>query len=181
MTDLTFAELLNQAANLSRPQIGVGSDLQVAYPTYELLAADVAIRLRPVTTDIDRGLLGRFPQATAVAYLLPTDLAANDRLAHVTIATTLAEAAPAESSELTVAVTFGITAGSRLHLRGEAGWEEVIVAQLDGETVQLSAPLSSSFAAGHAVEVVTSYDVLGVVDESAAGHHLKVALKRQEL
>ena len=55
------------------------------------------------------------------------------------------------------------------------------MAQANGETVQLSAPLGSSFAAGDAVEVVTSYDVLGVVDESAAGHHLKVALKRREV
>ena len=67
MTDLSFAELLNHAANLTRPQIEVGSDLAVAHPTYELLAAGIAIRLRPVTADVDRGLLGRFPQATAVA------------------------------------------------------------------------------------------------------------------
>ncbi len=181
MTDLSFQELLNQTANLSHPQIEVGNELQVAHPVYELLAAGVAIRLRPVTAGLDRSLLGRFPQTTAVAYLLPTDLAANDRLAQVTVATALAESVQAESSELTVISSFGISVGSRLHLRGEANWEEVIVAQVDGETVQLAGALNNSFAASDAVEVVISYAVLGVLDESAASHHLKVALKRQEV
>ena len=134
MTDLSFEELLNQTANLSRPQVEIGGELQVAKPAYQLLAVDVAIRLRPTAADLDRALLGRFPQAVAVAYLLPTDLAANDRLA-----------------------------------------------QVDEETLTLSAPLNDGFAAGDVVEAVVSYDVLGVLDESAAGHHLKVALKRREL
>ena len=102
MTDLSFGELLNQTANISRPQVEIGGELQVANPAYQLLAADVAIRLRPTAADLDRALLGRFPQAIAVAYLLPTDLAANDRLAQVTAATTLAETAPAESIALTL-------------------------------------------------------------------------------
>ena len=181
MTDLSFEELLNQTANLSRPQVEVGSNLQVANPAYQLLAADVEIRLRPTAADLDRALLGRFPQAVAVAYLLPTDLAANDRLAQVTAATTLVETAPAESIALQVTSSLGISAGSRLHLRSATAWEEVLVAQVDEETLTLTAPLNDSFAADDVVEAVVSYDVLGVLDESAAGHHLKVPLKRQEL
>ncbi len=181
MTDLSFEELLNQTANLSRPQVEIGGELQVAKPAYQLLAVDVAIRLRPTAADLDRALLGRFPQAVAVAYLLPTDLAANDRLAQVTAATTLAEAAPAESTSVQVTSGFGISAGSRLHLRSATDWEEVLVAQVDEETLTLTAPLNNGFAAGDVVEAVVSYDVLGVLDESAAGHHLKVPLKRQEV
>lgn len=181
MTDPSFEELLEQTGNLTRPQIEVGSDLHVASPTYELLAASVALRLRPITAGLDRSLLGRFPQPTTVAYLLPTDLAANDRLAEVTAATVLAEPAEAESSSLEVASGYGIAAGSRLHLRAEAAWEEVVVAQVAGETLELTAPLGQGFAADDAVEAVVSYDVLGVLDEAAASHHLKVALKRREV
>ncbi len=149
MTDRSFEELLNATANLSRPQVAVESDLQVANPTYELLQAEVAMRLRPTSADLDRSLLGRFPQATAVAYMTPTELAANDRLAQVNVATTLAESAPEESTTLVVASAYGFEAGSRIHLRG--------------------------------VEAVTSYTVLGVLDEAGAGHHIKVALQRREL
>ncbi len=181
MTDPSFEELLDQTGNLTRPQIAVGSDLHVASPTYELLAAGVALRLRPIAAGLDRSLMGRFPQATGVAYLLPTDLAANDRLAEVTAATVLTEPAPAESSSLEVASSYGITAGSRLHLRSTTAWEEVTVAQVNEETLELSAPLSQECAADDVVEVVVSYDVLGVLDEAAAGHHLKVALQRREV
>ena len=181
MTDPSFEELLEQTGNLTRPQIEVGSDLHVANPTYELLAASIAMRLRPIAAGLDRSLLGRFPQATAVAYLLPTELAANDRLAEVIAATVLAEPAEAESSSLEVASGSAIAAGSRLHLRTEAAWEEVVVAQVAGETLGLSTPLNQGFAADDAVETVVSYDVLGVLDEAAASHHLKVALKRREV
>ncbi len=181
MTDRSFEELLNATANLSRPQIAVESDLQVANPTYKLLQAEVAVRLRPTSADLDRSLLGRFPQATALAYMAPTDLAANDRLAQVNVATALAEAAAAESSALVVACAYGFADGSRIHLRGESAWESALVDYTDGDVLHLTAALSTGFAAGDTVEAVTSYTVLGVIDEAGAGHHIKVALQYREL
>jgi len=181
MTDRSFAELLNATANLSRPQIAVESDLQVANPTYELLQAQVAMRLRPTSADLDRSLLGRFPQATALAYMAPTDLGANDRLARVTAATTLAEAAPTGSTVLVVTSAYGFAAGSRIHLRGESAWESAMVDYVDGDALHLAAALSTGFSAGDTVEAVTSYTVLGVLDEAGTGHHIKVALQRREL
>jgi len=181
MTDLSFEELLNATANLSRPQIAVESDLQVGNPTYELLQAQVPMRLRPTSADLDRSLLGRFPQATAVAYTTPTDLAANDRLAQVSATTTLVEAAPAETTALIVASAYGFEAGSRIHLRSESDWEPTLVDHVDGDALHLVAPLSTGFSAGDTVEVVISYTVLGVLDEAGAGHHIKVALQRRVL
>jgi len=181
MTDLSFAELLNQTVNLTRPVIQVESDLQVANPTYELLEANVAVRLRPISGDVDRLLLGRFPEASAVAYLLPTELAANDRLAQVTAVTVLAEAAPAESTSLVVASAYGFADGSRIHLRGESAWEAAIVDYVDGDSLHLAAALSTGFLAGDTMEAVTSYAVLGVLDEAGAAHHIKVALQRIEV
>jgi len=138
MTDRSFEELLNATANLSRPQVAVESDLQVANPTYELLQAEVAMRLRPTSADLDRSLLGRFPQATAVAYMTPTELAANDRLAQVNVATTLAESAPEESTTLVVASAYGFEAGSRIHLRGESDWESALVDHVNGDALHLT-------------------------------------------
>ena len=181
MTDRSFEELLNATANLSRPQIAVESDLQVANPTYELLEAEVAMRLRPTSADLDRSLLGRFPQATALAYMAPTELAANDRLAQATAVTMLTEAAPAESTTLVVASAYGFAAGSRIHLRGESDWEAALVDHVDGNSLHLAAALNAGFAAGDTVEAVTSYTVLGVLDEAGACHHIKVALQRREL
>ncbi len=181
MTDHSFGELLNATANLSRPQVAVENDLQVANPTYVLLQAEVPMRLRPTSADLDRSLIGRFPGATAVAYMAPTEIAANDRLAQVTAVTTLTEAAPAESTSLVVASAYGFAAGSRIHLRGESGWELAVVDYVDGDTLHLAAALSTGFSAGDTVEAVTSYTVLGVLDEAGAGHHIKVALQRQEL
>ena len=181
MTDRSFEELLNATANLSRPQVAVESDLQVANPTYELLEAEVAMRLRPTSADLDRSLLGRFPQATALAYMAPTELAANDRLGQVTAVTMLTEAAPAESTTLIVASAYGLEAGSRVHLRGESEWESAIVDHVDGDTLHLTAALSTGFSASDTVEAVTSFTVLGVMDEAGAGHHIKVALQRREM
>jgi len=181
MTDRSFEELLNATANLSRPQIAVESDLQVANPTYELLEAEVAMRLRPISAAIDRSLIGRFPNAAAVAYMAPTDLAANDRLAQVTAVTTLTEAAPAESTALVVASAYGFADGGRIHLRGESDWEPAIVDHVDGDSLHLAAALSTGFSAGDTVEAVTSYTVLGVRDEAGAAHHIKVALQRREM
>ena len=181
MTDLSFEELLNATANLSRPQIAVESDLQVANPTYELVQAQVVMRLRPTSADLDRSLLGRFPQATALAYMAPTELAANDRLAQVTAVTMLTEAAPAESTALVVASAYGFAAGSRIHLRGESDWESALVDHVDGDTLHLEAALSTGFSAGDTVEAVTSYTVLGVLDEAGACHHIKVALQHREM
>ena len=181
MTDRSFEELLNAAANISRPQIAVESDLQVVNPTYELLQAQVALRLRPTSADLDRSLLGRFPQATALAYMAPTELAANDRLAQVTAVTMLTEAAPAESTTLVVASAYGFADGSHIHLRGESAWEAALVDHVDGDTLHLTAALSAGFSASDTVEAVTSYTVLGVLDEAGAGHHIKVPLQRREM
>jgi len=181
MTDRSFEELLNATANLSRPQIAVESDLQVANPTYELLEAEVALRLRPTSADLDRSLLGRFPGATAIAYMTPTELGANDRLGQVTATTMLTKAAPAESTTVIVASAYGFEAGSRVHLRGEFDWEVALVDHVDADTLHLAAALSTGFSAGDTVEAVTSYTVLGVLDEAGAGHHIKVALQRREL
>ena len=181
MTDRSFEELLNATANLSRPQIAVESDLQVANPTYELLQAEVAMRLRPTSADLDRSLLGRFPQATALAYMAPTELAANDRLAQVSATTTLVEAAPPGSTSLVVASAYSFTAGSRIHLRAESDWEPAVVDHVDGDTLHLTVPLSTGFSPSDMVEAVISYTVLGVLDEAGAGHHIKVALQRREL
>jgi len=139
------------------------------------------MRLRPTSADVDRSLLGRFPQATAVAYMAPTDLAANDRLARVTASTTLAEAAPIGSTSLVVASAYGFAAGSHIHLRSETDWEAATVDHVDGDSVHLAAALSTGFSAGDTVEAVTSYTVLGVLDEAGAGHHIKVALQRREM
>ena len=181
MTDRSFEELLNATANLSRPKIAVESDLQVANPTYELLQAEVAMRLRPTSADLDRSLLGRFPQATALAYMAPTEIAANDQLSQITATTTLAEAAPMGSTSLAVASAYGFAAGSHIHLRSEDNWEPAIVDHVDGDTLHLAAALNAGFSAGDTVQAVTSYIVLGVLDEAGAGHHIKVALQGREL
>lgn len=182
MNDPIFEELLEHIVNLGRPQVEVESDLQVAVPTYELLQAGVAARLRPIAAGIDRGLLGRFPHATAVAYLLPTDLEANDRLAQMVAATVLTEPALSGADTLTVASTAGFTTGEFAHLLSATGWEEVaIVAVADEETLELVEPLIAGFAEGDVVQAVVSYEVLGVIEAAGAGHHLKAVLRHREM
>lgn len=182
MTDRIFAELLAHTVNLSRPQVELEPDLQVATPTYELLAAGVAARVRPTAADVDRGLLGRFPRAVALAYLAPTDVEPNDRLGQVVSSTVLTQAALSGSDTLSVAATTDFAAGMLAHLLGAGGWEEVaITAVSDEETLELVEPLTGDFAEGDAVHAVIGYEVLGVVEEAGADHHLKVVLRHREI
>ena len=182
MSDLTFAELLEDTVNLSRPNIEVESDLQVAAPTYELVQTGVAARLRLILTDIDRGLLGRFPAATAIGYLLMTDLQANDQLAQVVATTELTAAALNGADTLTVASTAGFAAGGFAQLRAADHWAEVVIAAVpDEQTLELAEPLAAGFAENDIVEAVVSYQVLGVIDESGIGHHLKAILRHREI
>ncbi len=182
MNDPIFEELLEHTVNLSRPQVEVESDLQVAVPTYDLLEAGVSARLRPIDGSIDRSVLGRFPRATAAAYLLPTNLQANDRLSQVVATTVLTEPASPGTDTLTVASTDGFTPGEFVHLLGAAGWEEVgIAAVADEETLELVEPLTAGFAEEDTVEAVVSYEVLGAIDQAGAGHHLKAILRHREM
>ena len=182
MSDLIFEGLLEDTVNLSRPQIEVENDLQVAVPTYELVQVGLPGRVRPILVDIDRGLLGRFPRATAVGYLLMTDLQPNDRLAQVVASTVLTEEALNGVDTLTVAATDGFAAGYFAQLRDVAHWEEVVIAAVaDEETLELAEPLAVDFAENDVVEAVVSYEVLGVLDESGVGHHLKAVLRHREI
>ena len=182
MSDLTFEGLLEDTVNLSRPQIEVESDLQVAAPTYEVLNAGVAARLRPILADIDRGLLGRFPMATAVAYLLMTDLQPNDRLAQVVATTELTAEALNGADTLTVTGTDGFVAGQFAQLLAADHWTEVVVTAVpDEDTLELAEPLTAGFAEGDAVQAAVGYEVLGVLDASGIGHHLKAVLRHREI
>ena len=182
MIDLTFEGLLEDTVNLSRPYVEVETDLQVAAPTYQLLEAGLPARLRPTLADIDRGLLGRFPAATAVAYLLVTDLQANDRLAEVVAGTDLITEAQGGTDTLTVASTEGFVPGQFAQLFGSDHWEEVVVAAVADEvTLELAEPLTAGLAAGDVVQAVVSYEVLGGLDPSGIGHHLKAILRHREI
>ena len=182
MNDPIFAELLEDTVNLSRPQVEVEPDLQVAAPSYELLEAEAVARVRPIAVGLDRSWLGRFPRASAVAYLLLTDLQPNDRLGQVVTSTVLTEAALPGTDTLTVAATAGFAGGIFAHLLGASGWEETAIAAVgDEETLELVEPLIGGFAEDDVVQAVVSYEVLGVVEEAGAGHHLKAVLRHREI
>ncbi len=182
MNDLIFEGLLEDTVNLSRPEVEVENDLQVAAPTYQLLQAGLPARVRPTLADIDRGLLGRFPAATAVAYLLVTDLQANDHLSQVVATTELTAEAQGGADTLTVTSTAGFAPGEFAQLFGADHWEEVVVAAVaDDVTLELAEPLTVGLAAGDTVQAVVSYEVLGVLDPSGIGHHLKALLRHREI
>lgn len=181
MTDYLFEEILNKQANLTRPQVAVDTQHLPREPQYYLLQAALAVRLRPVRAGLDDSLLGRFPQATAVGYALPGDLRSHDQLGVVLASTVLSEAASAEAQTLSLESATAVEAGSRLHLRDEEAFAEVVVESVQGDTVTLREILPTEFPAEATVEVVESYQVLAAEDGGGAGHHLRLALRQRQV
>jgi len=178
MNDYLFDEILNRRANLTRPLVAVDGQSLAREARYELIQALAPLRLRPVRVSLDAGLLGKYPQATAVAYLRPGSARALDRLGVVCAQTSLVEDAVPGALTLTLAATEGIEEGSVLHLREAGKFAEALVAAVGEASVTLTAPLSEGFAEGAAVEVVEPYEVLGAEDEAGEGHHLRVAIRK---
>jgi hypothetical protein len=177
MGDYLFDEVLNRRGNVTRPVVEVGGEGLAREARYELAKAAVPLRVRPARATLDYGLLGKWPQATAVAYLRPGQAQALDRIGVVTGATALAESAEEGATEITVESAMGIGAGARLHLREGAAFAEAVVEAVEGESVTLREALETGFGAGASVETVVSYEVLGVEDEGGEGHHVRAAVR----
>ena len=176
MTDYLFDEMLNRRANVTRPTVEVDGDGLAREAQYQGVGS-VALRVRPVRATLDAGLLGKWPRATAVAYLAPGTARALDRLAVVLAATALAEAAGEGDTSITVEDATGIEAGATLQISEGAGFCEAVAEAVDGAAVTLRDALETGFAAGASAEVVASYEVLGVEDQGGAGHHVWVGLR----
>jgi len=103
-------------------------------------------------------------------------------LGQVVTSTVLTEAALPGTDTLTVAATAGFAGGILAHLLGASGWEETAIAAVgDEETLELVEPLIGGFAEDDVVQAVVSYEVLGVIEEAGAGHHLKAVLRHREI
>ncbi len=179
MTDYLFDEMLNRRANVTRPTVAVDGEGLAREPEYALAQAFVPLRLRPVRTMLDYGLLGKWPQATAVAYLRPGVAQALDRLGVIVGSTELAQPAASHATEMVVESAAGIAPGATLHLREAGHFAEAVVAAVEGATVALREGLPAGFSAGAAVEVVTTYEVLGVEDPGGEGHHTRAAVRKR--
>ncbi len=179
MSDYLFDEVLNRRGNVTRPVVEVGGDGLAREARYEVAAVAVALRVRPVRATVDYGLLGRWPQATAVLYMWPGQTRALDRVGVVLSATELAAEAEEGATEIAVVTAAGMEAGARLHLREGAALSEVVVESVEGTTVTLREALDRDFGTGASVEVVASYEVLGGEDQSGEGHHVRVAARER--
>lgn len=179
MTDYLFEEILNRRGNVTRPTVAVDSEGLAREPEYALARAFVPLRLRPTRTMLDYGLLGKWPQATAVAYLRPGVVQALDRLGVIVGSTALAQPAALGATEIAVESAAGIAPGVTLHLREAGHFAEAVAAAVEGDTVALREGLPAEFSVGAAVEAVTSYEVLGVEDPAGEGHHARAAVRKR--
>jgi hypothetical protein len=92
-------------------------------------------------------------------------------------ATALAAAADASLEGIEVEDASAISAGSRLQLSAGAAFFETVATAVAGTAVTLQDPLPVAFPAGASVDVVSSYEVLGVEDDGGAGHHVRVGMR----
>lgn len=179
MSDYLFDELLNRRGNVTRPVVEVGGERLAREPRYAAVGLAVPLRVRPARTGLDQGLLGRWPQAAVVLYLRPGLVRALDRVGVVRAATELAEAAEEGARAIVVASTEGLESGARLHVRTSQALAEVVVESVEGRVVALREALEEAWEAGAAVEVVESYEVLGVEEAGGEGHHVRAAGRRR--
>src|ERR1039457_2736806 len=98
----------HRRANVTRPSVAVDADRLAREPEYQLVQAAAPLRLRAARAALDSGLLGAYPRAEAVGYLLPGGAQALDRLGVTQRLTTLQEAAHAQATAVVVADAEGL-------------------------------------------------------------------------
>ena len=181
MSDYLFGEVLNRRANLTRPQVAVDGQRLAREADYELVRAAAPVRVRPARVGVDAGLLGQFPQATAVGYAQGLDVRPGDRLGVVRGTTLLTTAAQLGATQIEVEQATSIEPGRRLHLRDTMSFAEAVAQSVAGNSVTLREPLTVALAGEASVELVDSYEALGAEDVAGEGHHVRVALREVEV
>ncbi|MGD9495694.1 MAG: hypothetical protein AB7Y46_05225 [Armatimonadota bacterium] len=173
MGDAVFRELLSETAAIMRPRVTVDGEGVPATPRYEQVSAAVPARIMPRSTASEDDLLGRMEDITHLAFLEPADLRPSDRLVTRPVATALAEDVWAGASVLPVASSEGFRDGQSV----EVGEEERIVTAVAAGALTVAPALAEAHEAGEAVRVLRRFEVIEVVDEAGAGHHLRAVVR----
>jgi hypothetical protein len=170
--------MLKDRLVLDRAQSSVGSELTLATPGYDRVDEVRRGLIQPVSGNGDKGLLGRLPETTHVAYLTygGEEVRVGDVLGKVTAEGALVEAAEAGTAALEVS-GLTVTAGADIEIGAAEGLERRRVAAVSGTTLTLEAALATAHRKNEVVRVVRRYLVVGVSDEAGQGHHLKIALR----
>ncbi|MCE5216933.1 hypothetical protein LLH03_07855 [bacterium] len=180
MSDPCLLALMRDVVSIRRPRVAQTGLGEVLTGVYELAATAVPCALQPRGAKAAETLVGRLEGATHACYLEPCDVQVGDLLTEAKVGDTLQVAVVAGQTQVTVAVGL-LQSGDRVEVGlGECSELNSVVA-VDGQQVTLGTALRAAHSVAEPVTAVVVYEVLGVEDQAGAGHHLRLAVRRQEV
>lgn len=180
MSDPCLLALMRDVVSVRRPRVSQRGLGEVLTGVYELAASAVPCALQPRGPRPAETLVGGLEGATHACYLEPGDVRAGDLLTEAKVVDKLQAGVAAGATQVTV--TDGLLqSGDRMEVGlGECSELNSVVA-VEGQVVTLGTALRAAHSAAEPVTAVVVYEVLGVEDQAGAGHHLKLAVRRQEV